>query len=119
MWLQTRMFLLIVVMFGILYGVIVGIGTWMGAGSAIIYIILAFVFLGFQYLVGPAMVGWTMRIKWVSDKEEPDLHRMVAELAGAANIPKPRVGISQLNIPLPLPSAGRAGTGGSALLAAY
>jgi heat shock protein HtpX len=99
MWLQTRMFLLIAVMFGILYGVIVGIGTWIGAGSAIIYIILAFFFLGIQYLIGPAMVGWTMRVKWVSEKEEPELHRMVAELAAAANIPKPRVGISQLNIP--------------------
>ena len=84
MWLQTRMFLLIAVMFGILYGVIVGIGTWMGAGSAVIYIILAFAFLGLQYLIGPAMVGWAMRIKWVSDKEEPELHRMVAELAQKA-----------------------------------
>jgi heat shock protein HtpX len=99
MWLQTRMFLLIAVMFGILYGVIVGIGTWMGAGSAVTYVILAFVFLGIQYLIGPAMVGWTMRIKWASEREEPELHRMVAELAAAANIPKPRVGISQLNIP--------------------
>jgi heat shock protein HtpX len=99
MWLQTRMFLLIAVMFGILYGVIVGIGTWMGAGSAVTYIILAFFFLGIQYLIGPAMVGWAMRIKWVSEKEEPELHRMVAELAEAANIHKPRVGISQLNIP--------------------
>jgi heat shock protein HtpX len=93
------MFLLIAVMFGILYGVIVGIGTWIGAGSAISYIILAFIFLGIQYLIGPAMVGWTMRVKWVSEKEEPELHRMVAELAEAASIPKPRVGISRLNIP--------------------
>ena len=99
MWLQTRMFLLVAVMFGILYGVIVGIGTWIGAGSAISYIILAFVFLGIQYLIGPAMVGWTMRVKWVSEKEMPELHRMVAELAEAAHIPKPKVGISQLNIP--------------------
>jgi len=45
------------------------------------------------------MVGRVMRIKWASEKEEPELHRMVAELAEAANIPKPRVGISQLNIP--------------------
>lgn len=99
MWLQTRMWLLMAVMFGILYGVIVGIGTWMGAGSAMTYVILAFVFIGFQYLIGPAMVGWTMRVKWVTEKEEPELHRMVAELAGSAGIPKPRVGISQLNIP--------------------
>ena len=99
MWLQTRMFLLIAVMFGILYGVIVAVGTWMEAGSAVIYIILAFVFIGLQYLIGPAMVGRVMKVKWASEKEEPELHRMVAELARAANIPKPRVGISQLNIP--------------------
>ena len=99
MWLQTRMFLLVAVLFGILYGVITGIGTWMGAGSAVSYIILAFVFLGIQYLISPAIVGWTMKIKWVSEKEEPELHRMVAELAREAHLPKPKVGISQLAIP--------------------
>ena len=99
MWLQTRMFLLVAVLFGILYGVITGIGTWMGAGSAVSYIILALVFLGIQYLISPAIVGWTMKIKWVSEKEEPELHRMVAELAREAHLPKPKVGISQLAIP--------------------
>jgi len=93
------MFLLIAVMFGILYGVITGMGTWMGAGSAWIYIILAFVFLGIQYLIGPSIVGWRMKIKWVSEKEAPELHRMVAELAKEARLPKPKVGISQLAIP--------------------
>jgi len=88
-----------VLLFGILYGVIAGVGTWMGTGSAITYIVLAFGFLGFQYFIGPSLVAWTMKIKWVSDKEEPELHRMVAELAEKAHISKPRVGISQLNIP--------------------
>jgi len=99
MWLQTRMFLLIAVLFGILYGVITGIGTWMGAGSAVSYLIIGFAFLGFQYLISPAIVGWTMKIKWVSEKEAPELHQMVAELAEKAHLPKPRVGISQLSIP--------------------
>lgn len=99
MWLQTRMFLLMAVMFGILYGVIVGIGTWRGAGSAVTYIILAFVFLGIQYLIGPAIVSRTMKVKWASEKEAPELHRMVAELAERAHLPKPKVGISQLAIP--------------------
>ena len=49
MWLQTRMFLLVVLMFGILYGIIVGVGTWMGAGSMITYVIIGFVILGLQY----------------------------------------------------------------------
>ena len=99
MWLQTRMFLLIAVMFGILYGVITGLGVWMGAGSAWIYVILAFAFLFIQYLLGPSIVGWTMKIKWVSEKEAPELHQMVTELAKEAHLPKPKVGISQLTIP--------------------
>ena len=99
MWLKTRMFLLVALLFGILYGVITGVGTWMGAGSALIYIIIAFVFLGIQFLIGPAIVGRTMRIKWVSEKEAPELHRVVADLATRARLPKPKVGISQLAIP--------------------
>ena len=99
MWLGTRMFLLVAALFGILYGVITGIGTWIGAGSVWLYVILALSFLGIQYLVGPAIVGRTMKIKWVSEKEEPELHRMVAELAREAHLPKPKVGISQLTIP--------------------
>jgi heat shock protein HtpX len=99
MGLNGRLFLLIVLLFGILYGVIVGIGTWSGYGSAMLYIIIAFAFLGIQYLVSPAIVRWVMKIKWVSEKEEPGLHQMVAELAKQAHVPKPKVGISQLAIP--------------------
>lgn len=99
MWLRTRMFLLVAVLFGILYGVITGIGTWMGAGSAVTYIVIALVFLSIQYLIGPVIVGRAMRIKWVSQKEAPELHRVVVELAEKARLPKPRVGISQLTIP--------------------
>src|SRR4030042_1576355 len=99
MWLNTRMFLLVAFLFGILYGVITGVGTWIGAGSALIYIIIAFAFLGIKYLIAPAIVARTMKIKWVSEKETPDLHKMVAELAERARLPKPKVGISQLAIP--------------------
>ena len=99
MGLQTRMWLLVALLFGILYGVITGIGSYLGAGGAATYIILAFLFLGFQYFVGPTMVQMMMRVKWVSEKEEPEIHRMVAELAERANIPKPKVGISHLGIP--------------------
>ena len=99
MWLQTRMFLLVVVLFGILYGALAGLGAWRGVGNASFFIILTVVILGLQYLIGPAIVGRTMRVKWVSEKEEPELHRMVAELAKDAGLSKPKVGISQLTIP--------------------
>lgn len=99
MWLQTKMFLLVAVMFGILYGVITAIGTWMGAGNAISYIFLALIFLSIQYLISPYLVGMTMRVRWVSEREEPELHQMVSELAEKAQLRKPKVGISELNIP--------------------
>jgi len=99
MGLQTKMWLLVALMFGILYGVIVGIGSYAGVGSTSSYIILAILFVGLQYLIGPFLVARMMRVKWVSEKEEPELHRMVAELAQKAEIPKPKVGISQLSIP--------------------
>lgn len=99
MGLQIKMWLLVVLMFGILYGVITGIGNLMGVGSVSSYIILAVLLMGFQYLIGPSMVSAMMRVKWVSEKEEPELHRQVAELAQKAGIPKPKVGISQLSIP--------------------
>jgi len=99
MGLQTKMWLLIALLFAILYGVITGIGGYLGAGGAGSYIVLAFLFLGVQYFIGPSMVQLVMRVKWVSEREEPELHRMVAELAERAQIPKPKVGISRLGIP--------------------
>jgi len=96
MWLQTRMFLLVALLFAILYGVIAGIGMAVSGFNPIAFLIIGFILLFIQYLIGPSIVGWTMRVKWVSEKEEPELHRMVAEEAERAGIPKPKVGISQL-----------------------
>jgi heat shock protein HtpX len=97
--LQVKMWLLMALMFGILYGVITAIGSYLGIGNAIAYIALAVLFIGFQYLLGPSMVSLMMRIRYVSEKEEPELHRQIAELSRKAGIPKPKVGISQLSIP--------------------
>jgi heat shock protein HtpX len=99
MGLQIKMWLLVALMFGILYGVIVGIGSYLGVGGMGTYLVLAFLFTGFQYLIGPSMVSMMMRVRWVSEKEEPELHQMIEELAERAQIPKPKVGISQISIP--------------------
>jgi len=99
MGLQTKMWLLVALLFAILYGVFTGVGAYLGAGGSGSYILMAFVFLGLQYLVGPAMVQLVMRVTWVTEQEEPDLHRMVAELAERAGIPKPRVGIARMSLP--------------------
>jgi len=99
MGLFMKMWLLVALMFAILYGVITGVGSYMGVGNAYSYIVLAFLFTGLQYLIGPSMVSMMMRVKWVSEDEEPELHSQIAELAHRAGIPKPKVGVSQLSIP--------------------
>ncbi len=97
--LQVKMWLLVVVMFGVLYGIIVGVGAYFGVGNVPIFIGLAFLFMGFQYWFGPSIVSMMMRVKYVSEKEEPELHCQVAELSQRAGIPKPKIGISQISIP--------------------
>ncbi len=99
MGLKGKMFLLVALLFAIVYGVFTGVGTWFGLGNIAIYIVMAFVFVGVQYLIGPYIVARTMRVRWVSEDEEPDLHRMVAELGEEAHIPKPKIGISELSMP--------------------
>ena len=49
MGLQTRMFLLIAIMLGILYGVITAVGIALGIGGALAYILLALGFLALQH----------------------------------------------------------------------
>jgi heat shock protein HtpX len=97
--LQLRMWILITLMFAILYGVIAGIGTYLGAGNIMVYIIMAIGITLFQYLIGPKMVTSTMKVKWVDSSEEPELHQMIEEMSKKAGIPKPKVGISQVAVP--------------------
>lgn len=99
MGLQLRLYLLLGLMFGILYAVILAISSFIGAGGFAIYAVIAVGFMLLQYLIGPSFVSRIMRVKYVSEKEQPRLHRMVAELASDAGIRKPRVCISELAIP--------------------
>ncbi len=99
MWLQIRLYLLLGLMFAIVYAMIAAVAGSMGIGTFTFYGLLASVMLLIQYLIGPKMVEWSMGIRYVSEVEYPSLHRMVAEMAQKANIPKPRVGVA--NVPIP------------------
>jgi len=102
MWLQVRLYLLVAFMFAILYGIIAGLGYLLGF-HGMGYFIGLLLFAGFlifvQYMIGPKTVEWSMRVKYVDETQYPRLHRMVEELAARANVPKPRVGVSELEIP--------------------
>lgn len=98
-WLRIRLWLLMTVLFGIVYALISVVGYLLGIGSVLFYGLAAIALIFLQYLIGPSIVGWSMKVKYVTEKEEPELHKMIAELAKEAGIPKPRVGISQIPIP--------------------
>jgi heat shock protein HtpX len=98
-WLKIRMGLSIVLLFAVIYALLAVIATFVGGGTPIIYAVLAFGVVAIQFFIGPKIVEWTMHVRYVSEAEQPELHRIVSELAMKAGIPKPRVGISEVPIP--------------------
>ena len=97
--LRVKMTILLIIFFGILYAVVSVIGYLIGIHNFIFYLFLALFFIFLQYLIGPKIVELTMNVRYVSESEEPYLHEIVEELAKRANIPKPKVGIAEINIP--------------------
>lgn len=98
-WLKIRMYLLVVILFSILYAVVSVISYQMGVTNFWFYLGLSLVIMFIQYMVGPKLVEWSMRVKYVSASEYPRLHQMVQDLARRANLPTPRIGIAQISIP--------------------
>ena len=97
--LKLRMFLLIAALFGIVYAIVTMIGTAMGIRNFYFYLVLALFFMLIQYLIGPKIVEWSMKVKYVDESEYPELHRIIEELARNARIPKPKVGVSPTKLP--------------------
>lgn len=94
-----RLYLSIALLFFLLYVIVTLIGYFLGFGGPTLYAILAIVIVLGQYLLGPKLVEMSMKVRYVSPQEAPKLHAMVDDLAMKAGIPKPKVGISDINIP--------------------
>ncbi len=98
--LQLRMWLLLSVLFGLIYAVLTILGTtFLHTGSFSFYLGLSLAMMLVQYMIGPMMVEWSMRVRYPKKQEYPRLFAMVEDLARKANIPAPRVGIAQVHIP--------------------
>ncbi len=98
-WLKVRMGLSVLLLFAVIFALLWTIAVITGVGTWPVFVLLAFVIVSIQFFIGPKIVEATMRIRYVSEQEQPGLHRMVSELARKAGIPKPRVGISEISIP--------------------
>ncbi|MDD5281935.1 MAG: zinc metalloprotease HtpX [Candidatus Omnitrophica bacterium] len=101
MWsLQLRMWLLVTLLFGIIYALIVVIGRgFLHAGDFNFYLIISVAMMFIQYMLGPKIVEWSMHVKYIKRADNPRLFQMVESLSMRANIPMPRIGIAQIDIP--------------------
>jgi len=52
-----------------------------------------------QYFLGPKVVEWSMRVRYVERSQYPGLFAMVEDLALRAGIPAPRIGVAAMPIP--------------------
>jgi len=93
------MWLLLIVLFAIVYAVVSWISYLAGITDFYFYLILSLVLMFIQYMLGPKLVEWTMRVRYISPHEYPRLYQMVQDLAMRAGIPAPKIGIAQIPIP--------------------
>lgn len=100
MWsLKLRMYLLIAALFAIVYAVVSMISYSLGIGNFYFYLAVSLVMMFLQYMLGPKIVEWSMRIRYIKESEYPRLHGMVRSLAQVADLPAPRIGIAGIAIP--------------------
>ena len=100
MWyLKLRMYILIAVLFAIIYAVMTMIGAYLGITNFYFYLMLSFVIMFIQYMLGPKLVEWSMGVHYIKEGEYPELQQAIRSLSQAANIPMPRIGISDIAIP--------------------
>jgi heat shock protein HtpX len=98
--LKLRMWLLVAILFSIVYGVVVAISySAFGVVNFWFYLWLSLVMLFIQFIIGPKIIEWTMRIKYVSESEYPRLFAMVRNLSSVARLPMPKVAISDMSLP--------------------
>ena len=96
--LKLRMYLVILLVFAIGFGIIYAFMLY--AGFSIVFIIgIAALFFIAQWLISPKLIAWASKLRYLKDDEYPDLQGMVTELAKGANVPRPRVAISESTEP--------------------
>ncbi len=74
------------------------IATYFGLGILPISVI-AGLMIGAQWFFSDKLVLWSTRTRLVTKQEAPELHQIVERLVAKANLPKPKIGIMQSDIP--------------------
>ena len=97
--LKLRMWITSILMFTIVYILVMLAGSDLGVGRYMVWMVASLIIVFLQYWFGPSLVKRSMNVRPLSEAEAPQIHKMVAELAQEAGIPKPEVGLSEVDIP--------------------
>ncbi|WP_460009094.1 zinc metalloprotease HtpX [Methanobacterium movens] len=97
--LKLRLIFATFLLFALVYALVVLVGSFLGISGPLFYVGFGLAIVVIQYLVSPKMVELTMKVRYVSPEEAPQLHQMVEELSRNAGIPKPKVGITEIAVP--------------------
>lgn len=97
--LKLRMMLTSIIMFSLVYFLIMIVGWYLGISHWQLYMVMSLVITFLQYWFGPSLVKRSMNVRPLSEAEAPHIHQMVQELADEAGVPKPEIGLSEINIP--------------------
>jgi heat shock protein HtpX len=82
----------------LLYGIIVTVLLRLGV-STLLVVVIAGVALVSQYYFSDKIAMFSMHAREVTVAQEPRLHEIVDRLCALANMPKPRVGVAEMDIP--------------------
>jgi heat shock protein HtpX len=55
--------------------------------------LLALIFLAIQFAIGPSIVAWSSKLRYLKQGESPWLEKTVSELAASSGVPVPRLAI--------------------------
>ncbi len=82
----------------LLYAIIVTVLIRIGLSYGVVIVIAAGMLFS-QYYFSDKIAMFSMRAREVSPQEEPRLHQIVDRLCLLSNVPKPRVGVAEMDIP--------------------
>ena len=97
--LYTRIIIAIALLFAIIFAFLAFIAYIAGYGQPLVMAFITALIVILQYILSPKIVEFSMKVRYVSEQEMPKLHEIVERLARNASIPKPRVGISDIDLP--------------------
>jgi heat shock protein HtpX len=97
--LTARMTLTMFLLGALFVGLVVAVIAFVGRGAAPVVAVIAIGMAVLQWWTSDKVAMRAMRAREVTPEEAPELHGMIDRLCALADMPKPRVGVSDLSVP--------------------